>query len=156
MGLSCFDDDGTSNCNLDNRRTTSHKYLEKFARCDEWHQIVIRRFLRDESGNIESAMVLIPLIFLFLCSIQLISAVYIRNSDQSFVQSQASIRAISGAFEDTDQIIRIPSRYTSESQNVLVVSKRRNIPLLVPGLGNFLGRELQSEAIGVAVIENQP
>ena len=59
-------------------------------------------------------------------------------------------------FEDTDQIIRIPSRYTSESQNVLVVSKRRNIPLLVPGLGNFLGRELQSEAIGVAVIENQP
>jgi len=116
---------------------------------------VFRKFLRDETGNVESAMVLIPLVFLFLCSIQLVSAVYIRNSDQSYVQSQASTRAISGSFADTDQILRIPSRYISESQNILVTSKRGNIPLLVPGFSNLLGRELQSEVTGVAVIESQ-
>lgn len=115
-----------------------------------------RKFLQDESGSVESAMVLIPLIFLFLCSIQLISAVYIRNTDQSYVQSQASTRAISGSFADSDSILKIPSRFPSEDQNILVVSKRRNIPLLVPGLGNLLGRQLQSEVTGVAVIENHP
>jgi hypothetical protein len=117
---------------------------------------VFRNFIRDESGNVESAMVLIPLIFLFLCSIQLVSAIYIRNTNQIDVQNQASIRAISGSYVDTDSILNISSRYPFEDQKILVVSKRRNIPLLVPGLRNWLGRELQSEVTGVAVIENRP
>lgn len=117
---------------------------------------MFRNFLRDENGNIESAMVLIPLIFLFLCSIQLVSAVFIRNSDQSDVQNQASIRAISGSFNRNDSISNIPSSYPFEDQKILIVSKRRNIPLLVPGLGNLLGRELHSEVTGVAVIETRP
>jgi hypothetical protein len=117
---------------------------------------MLRKFIRDESGNIESAMVLIPLIFLFLCSIQLVSAIYIRNSDQSDVQSQASTRAISGTFNRTDSIVNIPSRYPFEDQKILIVTKRREIPLLVPGLIQALGRQLQSEVTGVAVIENRP
>jgi len=118
--------------------------------------MMFRKFVRDESGNIESAMVLIPLIFLFLCSIQIISAVYMRNSDQSQAQSQASTRAISGSFPSTDSIINIPSRYPFEDQKILIVTKRREIPLVVPGLGKVLGRQLQSEVSGVAVIENRP
>ena len=117
---------------------------------------MIRNFLTDENGNIESAMVLIPLIFLFLCSIQLVSAVYVRNMDQIDVQNQASTRAISGAHAASDSIINIQSRYPLEDQKILVVSKRRNIPLVVPVLGNWLGRELQSEVTGVAVIETRP
>lgn len=117
---------------------------------------MFRNFLRDENGNIESAMVLIPLIFLFLCSIQLVSAVYIRNTDQIDAQNQASTRAISGAYAATDSVINIQSRYPFEDQKILVVSKRRNIPLLIPGLGNWWSRELQSEVTGVAVIENRP
>jgi len=117
---------------------------------------MFRNFLRDENGNIESAMVLLPLIFLFLCSIQLVSAVYIRNTNQIDVQNQASTRAISGSYAATDSILNIQSRYPFEDQKILVVSKRGNIPLLVPGLGNWLGRELQSEVTGVAVIETRP
>ncbi len=117
---------------------------------------MFRKYISDESGNVESAMVLIPLIFLFLCSIQLVSAVYIRNTDQIDAQNQASTRAISGAYAATDSVINIQSRYPFEDQKILVVSKRRNIPLLIPGLGNWWSRELQSEVTGVAVIENQP
>ena len=117
---------------------------------------MFRNFISDESGSVESAMVLIPLMFLFLCSIQLVSAVYIRNTDQIDAQNQASTRAISGAYAATDSVINIQSRYPFEDQQILVVSKRGNIPLLVPGLGNWLGRELQSEVTGVAVIETRP
>lgn len=117
---------------------------------------MFRKLLRDESGNIESAMVLIPLIFLFLCSIQLVSAVFIRNSAQSDVQSQASTRAISGAFLESDVVIDISSSNRFESQKMLVVSKSRDIPHLVPGLRQVLGRALQSQVTGVAVIEELP
>jgi hypothetical protein len=117
---------------------------------------VIRNFIKDESGNIESALVLIPLLFLFLCTIQLVSAIQVRNFDQGEVQSQASSRAISGSFGAADSILNISSRYSFEDQQILVVSKRRDIPLLIPGLGKVLGGKLQSDVRGVAVIENQP
>ncbi|MSY14503.1 MAG: hypothetical protein F2724_02445 [Actinobacteria bacterium] len=117
---------------------------------------MFRRFLRDESGNIESAMVLIPLLFLFLCSIQIVSAIFIRNSDQSEVQSLASSRAISGSYAERDAIVNIPSRNPFEDQQILVVSKRRDIPLLIPGLSKVLGGKLQSDVTGVAVIETRP
>lgn len=117
---------------------------------------MLRKILSDESGNIESAMALIPLIFLFLCSIQIVSAIYIRNSDQSDIQSQASSRAISGIYASTDSILEIPSNNRFENREILVVSKRRNIPILIPGLSNLLGGKLQSDVTGVAVIEGQP
>jgi hypothetical protein len=116
---------------------------------------VLKKLIRDESGSIESAMVLIPLLFLFLSSIQIVSAIHIRNSDQSGVQSQASSRAISGSYEEKDSILNIPSRSTFEDQQLLVVSKRREIPILIPGLSKLLGRRLQSDVTGVAVIESQ-
>jgi len=114
---------------------------------------VIRNFLRDESGNVESAMALIPLIFLFLCCLQIISAIYVRNSEQTEVQSQASTRAISGTYLGADSIINIPSSNPFEDQQILIVSKSREVPVLIPGLGKFLGRRLQSNVTGVAVIE---
>ena len=117
---------------------------------------MMRNFIKDESGNIESALVLIPLLFLFLCSIQLVLAIQIRNFDQNEVQSQASSRAMSGSFGEADSILRIPSRYSVNDQQILIVSKRRNIPLLIPGLSKALGGYLQSDVTGVAVIENQP
>lgn len=117
---------------------------------------MIRNFIKDESGNIESALVLIPLLFLFLCSIQLVFAIQVRNFDQGEVQSQASSRAISGSFGAADSILNISSRSSFEDQQILVVSKRRDIPLLIPGLSKALGGKLQSDVTGVAVIEIQP
>ena len=117
---------------------------------------MFKAFNKDESGNIESAMVLIPLLLLFLCSIQLVTAIQIRNFDQSEVQSQASSRAISGAFAETDSILNILSSNSFEDQQMLIVSKRRDIPILIPGLSKVLGGRLQSEVTGLAVIENRP
>ncbi len=101
-------------------------------------------------------MVLIPLLFLFLCSIQIVSAIYIRNSDQSEVQSQASSRAIAGDYSERDSILNISSRNSFDDQRLLVVSNRRDIPLLIPGLSKVLGGALQSDVTGVAVIETRP
>jgi hypothetical protein len=117
---------------------------------------MFRRFIRDESGNIESAMVLIPLLFLFLCSIQLVLAIQVRNFDQNEVQSQASTRAISGSFAATDSVLNISSDNSFENQKILIVSKLRDIPILIPGLSKILGGRLQSDVKGVAVIESQP
>jgi hypothetical protein len=117
---------------------------------------VFKGLIKDESGNIESAMVLMPLLLLFLCSIQLVSAIQIRNFDQSEVQSQASTRAISGTFAETDSIINIPSSNPFEDQQLLIVSKRRDIPILIPGLSKVLGGKLQSDVKGIAVVESKP
>jgi len=117
---------------------------------------VFKALVKDESGNIESAMVLMPLLLLFLCSIQLVSAIQIRNFDQSEVQSQASTKAISGTFAETDSIINISSSNLFEGQQLLIVSKRRDIPILIPGLSKVLGGKLQSDVKGIAVVESKP
>lgn len=117
---------------------------------------MFKGLIKDESGNIESAMVLMPLLLLFLCSIQLVSAIQIRNFDQSEVQSQASTRAISGTFAETDSIINISSSNPFEDQQLLIVSKRRDIPILIPGLSKVLGGKLQSDVKGIAVVESKP
>jgi len=117
---------------------------------------VFKALIKDESGNIESAMVLIPLLFLFLCSIQLVSAIQIRNFDQNDVQSQASSRAISGTFAEADSILNISSSNPFEDQQLIIVSKRRDIPILIPGLSKVLGGKLQSDVKGIAVVESKP
>ena len=117
---------------------------------------MFKALIKDESGNIESAMVLIPLLFLFLCSIQLVSAIQIRNFDQNDVQSQASSRAISGTFAETDSILNISSSNSFEDQQLIIVSKRRDIPILIPGLSKVLGGKLQSDVKGIAVVESKP
>ncbi len=116
---------------------------------------MFREFIKDESGNIESALVLIPLLFLFLCSIQLLTAIQVRNFDQSQVQSEASSRAISGIFTEMDSIVNVSTSNSFEDQQILIVSKRRDIPILIPGLRSVLGGKLQSDVTGVAVIESR-
>ncbi len=115
---------------------------------------MFKALIKDESGNIESAMVLIPLLFLFLCSIQLVAAIQVRNFDQNEVQSQASSRAISGTFAETDSILNISSSNPFEDQQMVIVLKRRDIPIFIPGLSKVLGGKLQSDVRGVAVIES--
>ena len=115
---------------------------------------MLKRLIRDESGSVESALVLIPLLFLFLSSIQIVSAIHLRNTDLSDVQSQASSRAISGKYAKEDSILNISSRSNFEDLQLLIVSKRREIPILIPGLSRLLGGKIQSDVTGVAVIES--
>jgi hypothetical protein len=117
---------------------------------------MLRSFLKNEKGSAESAMVLIPVIFLFLCSMQLVIAVYYRNIELGDVQSQASTRAISGEVVKGDVFIGIPSPDRFQDLKLLIVKKRQDIPTLVPVFGNFLGHRLESDVTGIAVIESQP
>jgi hypothetical protein len=117
---------------------------------------MLRKFIKDESGSAESAMVLIPLVFLFLCGMQLVTAIYYRDIELRVVQSQASTRAISGEVAYGDAFVSIPSPDRFQDLRLLIVSKRREIPTFVPGLGKILGRALESDVTGIAVVEQQP
>ena len=110
--------------------------------------------IKDERGNVESSLVLIPLLFLFLIGIQLILAIGMRDADSLTASGQASTRAISGSFtqSDREQILESPDRFSNLS--LLITTQSRKIPQLIPGLAALLGRELETDGRGVAIIEN--
>jgi hypothetical protein len=111
--------------------------------------------MRDERGNTESALVLIPLVFLFLCAMQLILVIFLRNESSVSTQSQASIRAISGELSPTDTIITLNSPNNFEKPRLLVSKEDKRIPLLIPGLSTILGNVIESRQSGIAVIEDR-
>lgn len=110
--------------------------------------------VKDERGNVESSLVLIPLLFLFLVGIQLILAIGMRDADSLAASDQASVRAISGNFSQSDreQKLKSPDRFSNLS--ILISLQSRKIPQLVPGLAALLGRELETDGRGIAIIEN--
>ena len=112
------------------------------------------KIIKDERGNVESSLVMIPLLFLFLVAIQLILAIGMRDADSLTASDQASTRAISGNFSQSDreQKLQSPDRFSNLS--ILITAYSRKIPELVPGLAALLGRELETDARGIAVIEN--
>jgi len=113
----------------------------------------LKRFLTSERGNVESAMVLIPMLFLFLCGAQLTSSVFIRNLEMAKAQSEASTRAISHQLQPQDSILSIETGNRWDVQKLLVVKREREIPIIVPGLSKILGGRLLSSVTGVAVME---
>lgn len=115
----------------------------------------VRRFLNSERGSAESAMVLIPLLFLFLCGAQLTSTVFIRNFEQAKVQSEASIRAISNHFLGSVKVVNVDTGNRFQSIRLLIVPKKRELPILIPGLASLFGGTLTSEVSGVSVIEGE-
>ena len=114
----------------------------------------IRLALWDERGNTESALVLIPLIFLFLIAMQLLLAIGMRDADSMIAGDQASVRAISGVFAsaDEEEVLSSPDRFSNIA--LLITRQSRKIPQLVPGITQLLGRELATDARGIAIIEN--
>jgi len=95
------------------------------------------RFIKDDRGNVESSLVLIPLLFLFLVGMQLILAIGMRDAD--------SLAAAERKLES-------PDRFSNLS--LLITIQSRKIPELIPGLAALLGRELETDARGLAIIEN--
>lgn len=116
----------------------------------------LRRFISSERGSAESAMVLIPLLFLFLCGAQLTSTVFIRNFELAKVQSEASTRAISNEMRSGDSIIEVETSDRFQKVRLLVVRKQRDLPILVPGLAAFFDGSLTSEVAGISVMEVAP
>ena len=67
-------------------------------------------YLQKENGNVESALVLIPMLILFLIGVQLIVATNIRNTEMALAQGEASSRAISHQYQLGDEVLEVGDR----------------------------------------------
>ncbi len=111
----------------------------------------IRAHLAKEDGNVESALVLIPLLMVFLIGAQIIAATNLRNADLAMAQGDAAARAISQEFHPDDELIEIGGGV--EKIRVLVTHRSHTVPQLVPGLIELLGGAPATDVVGIAVIE---
>ena len=108
---------------------------------------------RREDGNVESSLVLIPLLILFLICMELIIATNLRNGDFAIAQGDASRRAISGEIYSTDEVIELNSPDPFAHIRVLISHRRTGLPQLVPGLIALMGGAPTTEVKGAAIME---
>ncbi len=115
----------------------------------------ISKFLADERGNVESSLVLVPLLILFLVGLQLATTVHARNITLMDAQADATRRAISGEFMSGDQFIHIDTSGDGQNLDLLITSRRMSLVDLLPGFlsGQSSNREINLH--GLAIIENQ-
>lgn len=116
---------------------------------------IITKFLRSERGSFEAAILLLPLTFLFLLGMQLALSSHSRNMEALFTQDDASVRAITGKFQEGDEFIEIQSSGDNQKLDLLVTHRERNLRSLIPSLSAILGRQAVISVDGVAVIENR-
>ena len=109
------------------------------------------RHLKKEDGNVESVLVLIPMLILFLIGMQLIVATNIRNAEMALAQGDASARAISHQFQSGDEVLEVGGRI--EKIQVLITHRTHLLPQIVPGLVALMGGNPVSDVVGIAVIE---
>ena len=110
--------------------------------------------MRDERGNVESAMVLIPLLLTFLIGFQIASTTHLRNISRVIAQDQASQRGISGEFLPDDEFIHIDSSGDGQNLDLVVTRERREVPWFLPGSSQGT-QPGQLEVSGIATVENQ-
>ena len=109
--------------------------------------------LHGEDGNVESAMVLIPLLILFLIAVELIIATNLRNSDVALAQGEASRRAINGHIYESDEVVRLSSPDRFAHIRLLITHRRTTLPQIVPGLIALMGGLPSTDVRGVAIME---
>jgi len=112
-------------------------------------------FLADERGNVESSLVLIPLLILSLVGFQLATAVHARNNRAIEAQADATSRAISGEFIGGDQFIHIDTSGDDQNLDLLVSSRRLSVVDLLPGFLSGKSSNHEIHLHGLAVVENQ-
>ena len=109
---------------------------------------------RDNRGSAESTLVLIPLLILFLIGMQISLATHSRNVERMNVQDEASVRAISGDFQERDRFIQIRSSGDGQNLDLLITHREIGIQNLLPGFLSQVtsGREVSVD--GIAIVEN--
>lgn len=115
----------------------------------------IRNFFHRDDGNVESSLVLIPLLSLFLIAVQITVAIHARNMEKISAQDAASMRAISGDFSQSDTYAHIFSPDVHQNLDLIISHRKKLLPSLVPGLSQIFGSELGTEVSGIAIVENQ-
>ena len=109
-------------------------------------------YLDSEEGNVESALVIVPLIALFLATLQLIATVNFANVDMTASQNQASKQSVWQEINPGDQEIKLDSGSAFEKLRLLVVKREREIPQIFPGISALMGGK-KIRTSGTAVIE---
>jgi len=107
--------------------------------------------LRRDDGNVESALVLIPMLFLFLIGAQIIAVTNLRNADLAMAQGDAAKRAISRQFHADDEVIEIGGGI--EKIRVLITHRSHSVLQLIPGLIEIFGGAPKTQVVGISVIE---
>lgn len=107
--------------------------------------------VRKEDGNVESALVLIPMLILFLIGVQLIVATNIRNTEMALAQGDASARAISHQYRSGDEVLEVGGRI--EKIQILMTHRRQTLHQIVPGLAALMGGDPVADVVGIAVVE---
>lgn len=110
------------------------------------------KYLHSEDGNVESALVIVPLIALFLGTLQLIATVNYRNVDMTAIQNKASYQAVWNQVNPSDQEIKLASGSAFEKLRLIVVKAEREVPQIFPGISRLLGGK-KIRTTGTAVIE---
>jgi hypothetical protein len=149
---------------LDNSGPTVNSHIKKFIGFHEWDSLkamitnvakkIGKRALQDlqkESGNVESALVLIPMLILFLISAQLIVATNIRNTEMALAQGDASARAISHQYQPGDEVIEVGGGI--QKIQVLITHRTHLLPQIIPGLVALMSGNPATDVVGIAVIE---
>lgn len=113
------------------------------------------QILRDERGNVESSLVLIPLLLLFLITSQIAIAIHARDLQSISVQDGASVAGISGSFSSQDTFIHIDSPDPHQNLDLVIRRNKSTIPRIVPGLTELLHRDPATDVTGIAVVENR-
>jgi len=112
-------------------------------------------FARNEAGNVESALVLIPLLFLFLSTLQIAVSVMTRTSGLNMAQGEVSrLSLFNSSFQpqgSTGLGNQISSSPLTGGGAILISRKAITSPILTP----LLFSKDSFESIGIAIDENQ-
>jgi hypothetical protein len=114
-----------------------------------------RALLRDERGNVESALVLIPLLTLFLIGFQIAYVTHARNVARVQMQNEASVRAISGELLGNDRLVHIESSGDGQNLDLLITHRESTLLNFLPNLGRGAVGGRRADVSGIAIVENQ-
>jgi hypothetical protein len=117
----------------------------------------VNKFWRDQEGAVESALAIIPLMALFLITVELIVAVNYRNIDLTYAQSAAATEAISSVVADSDEVISFSSLHSFDELRLVVSHRSRILPRLIPAWPFLAGVGASATDVsGFAVMERRP
>ena len=121
---------------------------KNFAYLQSGFLTTIKKFLWSERGNIESSLVLIPLLTVFLIATQISVAIHTRNMTKISTQDYAGKRAISGEFLTSDSFLHIYSPDQHQNLDLVITHKRTRVP-------KILESQREVDVSGIAIVENQ-
>ena len=107
---------------------------------------------KSEKGNVESSLVMLPLISLFLIALQLVATLNFHNLDMTKVQQDADYLASDYVSSAYDELQNLETANSYDRLQLEKQHKSREIPQIYPGVNSLVSSKyLKSN--GVSVVE---